>query len=911
VSKSNFVVAGIDSAIPDNSTNYLPVSGELERNSTEVQRQTPIRSAGVLSNLYTYVSANDVNNAASCVVTLMKNGSAQTMAVTYTANQTGIKEDTSNTNTVAATDEISWRVVIASVSGAHAVSLNVVGVQFDPTTSSNCHTILQSIGGQTTATNTTQYVILAGSPEPTATEANAQAKISGNYTASNLYTYVASNARTSDTTVRSRKNGGFGNQTVTYTSTQTGAKEDTSNTDSLVDGDLFNYSITTGATNNVINFQVYSSTLINTSAKFALFDGYGGGALTQAINTTRYAPAGGLMRDETTEANSQFRPRFTSYYGRLHVYVLTNTFSSATYDVTFRDNGSNSSNSVQYTAGQTGLKSDTSDLTTITSATDQIGFSMVASNSGSGTVVLNSILIYGSDTAAVSTVGSADGTGTATGVSKAKGSTVGSADGTGDATGVSKAKGSTVGSAAGTSTASASIAATVRIVGSAAGTSTVDGIARPPSVVGTAAGTSDALGVGKATALTVGSAAGTSTVSGAGAVKAYTTGSAAGTSSVTGVGAAKGTGVGSSDGTSTATANATARAVTIASAVGTSTVSGVSKATALTVASAAGTSTVTGLAKAYITGVGSAAGTSTATGIGKATATVVINTTCTSTCSGIGRALASCSGSAAGSSTVTGLSLARAVTVGSIAGVSTVTGVGKAIAYTVGNAAGTCTTSWIMHQDNTGQGQAAGTCTVTGVGKATARCTGTASGTSSVSGVGKAIATTVGSSAGTCTVSGAGKARITTVGSAAGTCTVSGVLKARISTVGSAAGTCTVTGNIQLRVSLVATAAGTSTVTGLTLALARTEGSSEGIATGDFVMTAIAITVGSAEGTSDAAGVVLDNYQFLTSSDTLSINVEDTVTRLENPLHGYRPDLQVPITRLSTIDKMIFPRGRK
>lgn len=400
MSKSTYLTSVPSGTLPDNTTRYFQLVGELELETSDLGAGAgvPTREAGTFSNLFTYVSANTINSATGVIIRIMKNGSQGNLQITYTSNQTGIKEDTSNTDSAAATDEFYWRATMASVSGSQTAALQTVSVQFDTTTGGNCAVAVNSVGDAISTASVTRFIPPTGSPGFGSTEADVAIEIIDNITASNLFTRVTANSRTTDTTIRSRKNGGFGNQTITYTSTQTGIKEDTSNSDSLVNGDDFCFSVTTSTGSNSITFWTIAGVFLTTSAKFPMSCGYPSSGTT-AINTTRYLPFGGYtLNTITTEANTQYRPQFDTYFSRLHTYVSANSFTSATLTITVRDGGANSAVTVQYTAGQTGLKSDLTNVATITSATDLVNYSIVASNSGSGTATLRSLLVYGRDT---------------------------------------------------------------------------------------------------------------------------------------------------------------------------------------------------------------------------------------------------------------------------------------------------------------------------------------------------------------------------------------------------------------------------------------------------------------------------------------------------------------------------------
>src|SRR5574341_1620629 len=231
--------------VNDNNTQFTSFGGLLRFTSTETHMQVPVRDAGTVSNLYSYVPTNTAS--VTSTVTLRVSLADSALTVSYTADQTGIKEDTANTVTVAATDELAWEVTVPAEAGTNTITFSIISAQFAPTTATNCISFMvaQFLNSYTTA-SATNFFTPNGYLSQTSTEAQAKLRIKGTFTATNLYTFISVNSRTTNITWTTRKNGAAGGQSVTYTAGQTGAKEDTSGSDSLVDGDDYNYAITTG-----------------------------------------------------------------------------------------------------------------------------------------------------------------------------------------------------------------------------------------------------------------------------------------------------------------------------------------------------------------------------------------------------------------------------------------------------------------------------------------------------------------------------------------------------------------------------------------------------------------------------------------------------------------------------------------
>lgn len=103
------------------------------------------------------------------------------------------------------------------------------------------------LGGNTAQNiSLTRYGAIEGSFTVASTEADTQVQAQQEATVSRLWCYVTSNTVSATSTLTFRKNAGSGNQTVSITSSTTGAFEDTTHSDFLMAGDLINYQLVTG-----------------------------------------------------------------------------------------------------------------------------------------------------------------------------------------------------------------------------------------------------------------------------------------------------------------------------------------------------------------------------------------------------------------------------------------------------------------------------------------------------------------------------------------------------------------------------------------------------------------------------------------------------------------------------------------
>lgn len=366
----------------DNTTRYVSIIGGLSTgNPTEAQAEHGIYEAGTFSKLYTSVLANTITG--NVVATLRKSGVNTALTVTYGTGQTGSKEDTTNTATYAATDTASLQVVAPSdPSGVQTIDLNITGLVFTPTDTSKTITFLGSARNATNITNasTSRYMAVAGPPSAVSSTTSAQWRVPGTFTARNLRTHVSANARTTDTVFSSHKNGSAGALTLTYTSGQTGTKEDTTHTDSLVADDEFQFVVVTNAGTETLTLRAIGCDLASPADQFAMFAQDAGGEGLSA--STVYISPGGDLVDvfADTESKTQQPARMALTVSRLTASVASNTLDSAT-DITFRTGNADTALTISYAATETGVKADTTHSASV-STTDVIATKIVAAGAG-------------------------------------------------------------------------------------------------------------------------------------------------------------------------------------------------------------------------------------------------------------------------------------------------------------------------------------------------------------------------------------------------------------------------------------------------------------------------------------------------------------------------------------------------
>ena len=366
---------------------YAPVMGTFTTASTENNAVNPVRTAGTIKTLYTYVSSGPA--MMTMIATLRKNNADTSLTVTYSTSQTGIKEDTVSGHNVSVitTDKISY-----GFSGVSSTTFKVMGVQFQPTTGTVVVMIMCARGSVSTGTAQTTYNAVNGDFKVGTTEAPCKLSVGQTFTASNLYTSLSINNWMGTTTFKSRVNGVDGAMSTSYTLSQTGIKEDTTNTDALSIGDDFNYALTLGSGSGTITAEFVQCVLTKSSVTNTFFplmasstEGVG-----VAFNTTTYCGCAGDLLFTTTEADTQIRPRFTFTAAQLGAYATANTIATSDSTVTVRDAGVDSIVTVSFSAAQTGLQTDNTNSTIISSAANFVNYKVVTPNT-SGTLTLSYI----------------------------------------------------------------------------------------------------------------------------------------------------------------------------------------------------------------------------------------------------------------------------------------------------------------------------------------------------------------------------------------------------------------------------------------------------------------------------------------------------------------------------------------
>ena len=247
IASTNAAGAAISAAF----TRSIPFS-ILGIQTTETKVQYTWRTTGIFELLRIYVSANATTTASSLF--FRQNAANTTVTVAPGAGLTGEFEDTLNTVTITAGDEINFRVTVGATG---ALTVHIVQIQGRTLTAP---WVAADAGGVTITLTTTDIFNVVESQlgfPSTPTESLYQLKTRSAYTAQNMQANAGANTSSTNGLVRLRVNTADSTMLVTVTASTTGIFEDTSNTVAIVSGNLINYSIDGTAGTGTITFHIF------------------------------------------------------------------------------------------------------------------------------------------------------------------------------------------------------------------------------------------------------------------------------------------------------------------------------------------------------------------------------------------------------------------------------------------------------------------------------------------------------------------------------------------------------------------------------------------------------------------------------------------------------------------------------
>lgn len=353
--------------------------GHVGPSSAEAGIQAPSRSAGTFSKLYIRVTAND--RTATSTLTFRNAGADGSQQVSIGAGLTGEFMDSSSTDAVLGGGELlNYKLIVGS--GGTVFTWALIGILFQPNTGQVVR--YEALGlGSTVAPGNTQYQSLTGLGSTQATEANEQHKIRLTGTLKRLFANIATNSlTTATTTIRTRVNGANGAQSVSIGAGLTGVFEDTSNTDSVVSGDLVNYQtvVAAGGAGTLTYGNIGCELLVSSGDQYQLMSATSNG-VSVALSTTTYLLPSGVLASSTTEDNHKGRVNTPGFItSKLQAFVISNTIT-ATTTIRTRKNNANGAQTLSIGSGLTGFFEDASNTDTY-ATNDFMNYQIVTGGSG-------------------------------------------------------------------------------------------------------------------------------------------------------------------------------------------------------------------------------------------------------------------------------------------------------------------------------------------------------------------------------------------------------------------------------------------------------------------------------------------------------------------------------------------------
>lgn len=234
-------------SISSGATYFQPIAGE--RGDAEARTQYTFRVAATLSNFRIVVGANTfTTNGSTARVRI--GGQNGNQVISIPAGTTGALEDTTNTDAIAVGQLVNYTLVAGTQAGK-SLQLSSASIKSAAT---GRQTACASGGTATLAYGQTVYLTLEGHSQSFATtEANVQCLTRLAFVAKNFFVNVPTNSVNNGSTFRTRKNGNTnGNLTVSVPASTTGVFEDTTNSDSILVTDSYNYQVITGGTSGTM-----------------------------------------------------------------------------------------------------------------------------------------------------------------------------------------------------------------------------------------------------------------------------------------------------------------------------------------------------------------------------------------------------------------------------------------------------------------------------------------------------------------------------------------------------------------------------------------------------------------------------------------------------------------------------------
>ena len=354
----------------------------IGKSATETFKQIPYQYAGIFSKLYARIPSNTSTGPSS--INLRKNNTTVTLTLAIPTGTSGVFEDTTHTDTIAAGDLMS----IQTITGATgSVSISILSIYFANTQSSEAVTRMAA-GAPSAAISfstpsVSRFQHLAGNIASIATEAGgAQDRIMKAGTLKNMSVYVSANARVNNTTIKSRINAADGTLVITIGAGATGLFQDSTHSDTVAEADLVDTVAVYGAgTDNISYWHFAIDYVAATNQRYTMLNNPGSAQIINISTTNYYAPGGSIAGTlATTELERQLLAREAMTLSKMAVWILANTITASS-TLRLRKNGTNGNLVITVAASASGVFTDLSNSDVI-AATDEINYQTITGGTG-------------------------------------------------------------------------------------------------------------------------------------------------------------------------------------------------------------------------------------------------------------------------------------------------------------------------------------------------------------------------------------------------------------------------------------------------------------------------------------------------------------------------------------------------
>jgi len=337
-------------------TNYLVVGNcFVSTKTTEADSQWTINRSGTFCCMAIQISANATTSDSTMRFRVdTANGN---QVITIGSGQTGNFIDPTNKDTVSAGAVLTYSVTAGDTGSLTYRTLSCI---FDPGYNTAVMATFAGNSWDLTTANVTRHhgFGAGGVNNGNSTESQAQSKINTACTLKNFAVRVLANSRTSNVVFKTRVAGADGTLTQTYTSGQTGYKEDNSNSDAVTSGQLCNFATVTSSGTAGITIAFIKVDVESTNGQFPMFNTAING-LASTAGSDRFGSIGGQSTLYTTEAEGALYTGGGFSFTNLWINITANS-TNATNRIGLRKNSGDAVLFVEPGAGATGAFEDTS-----------------------------------------------------------------------------------------------------------------------------------------------------------------------------------------------------------------------------------------------------------------------------------------------------------------------------------------------------------------------------------------------------------------------------------------------------------------------------------------------------------------------------------------------------------------------